>query len=142
LIITIPSKLLRRKHRYQPEKLPPGMRTAIEIDRRTIVGNELHKFRGDLVEELGGADFLSPLQRQQLELCCQLKLRCLIMDQNFADSGGEVGPDQSRSYLGYSITLGRILRFLQLDAREAAKGSPPTLRDRRSLISVSKVANG
>jgi hypothetical protein len=92
------------------------------IDRRTFEGRLLEEFRADLVAHAGGSP--NVVQTALIERCAWVQLRLAMMDSKVAT--GDFTEHDSRTYLAWANTLGRLLARLGL---EPAAAKAPTLND-------------
>jgi hypothetical protein len=99
--------LIRRTRKGRHWQLPPGSRAIFRIDNRSVIGREVTKFRTALVQHCGGEP--DAVQRQQIELACQLRARLLTMDLRFVELEGEQTELDSRTYLAWANSLSRLL---------------------------------
>jgi hypothetical protein len=76
-----------------------------KIDGRTRAGRVAKAFRQDLINHVGGDPDI--IQREIIERCVFLQLKCSLMDQKIA--GGKDTEYDSKTYLAWSASLQRAL---------------------------------
>ena len=99
-------------------RLPENLRVTVRLDRRTLAGRDAIAFRTALLRHCN--DRPSETQKALIELAVQIRMRLVVMDLKFADSG-EQSEHDARQYLAWSNSLQRALSRLGL---EGAKEQP------------------
>jgi hypothetical protein len=97
--------------------------------RRTRESRFLVTIRADLTKHLGGAPNIAQLL--MIDRIAMTLLRIELMDRDClrSDTPGELTERQSRDYLAWVNTAGRLLRSLGLDGPASAPDAFETLRD-------------
>jgi hypothetical protein len=94
-----------------------------KLDGRTKEARLIRETRAELLAHVGGSP--SATQRALIEALVQIKLRLALMDRRFVQTGEQTDHD-SRTYLAWVNTYGRMVNRLGL---EAARAQPPSVRD-------------
>lgn len=89
--------------------------TLAKLDRRTREARLMAATRAALVAHVGGRP--TAVQAALIEQAVQLQLRISTMDRKFAETGQQTEHD-SRTYLAWANTYGRLLARLGLDATQ------------------------
>jgi hypothetical protein len=125
---TLPPSAAPRKSRVRgakrPRRVSEQMTQIVPIDRRTRVGREVAAFRASLLAHVG--ENASVTQRATVELACQLRVRLVAMDLEFAEGGGAMTAHDSRTYLAWANSLARVLNRLGI---QAAPSRTPSLAE-------------
>jgi hypothetical protein len=93
---------------------------GITIDGRSRQAQALRRFRTQLVAHVGGQPSIT--EEALIASVCQLRLRLVALDENFA-ARGQMTETESRHYRGWVQSYHRALVELGLDARKAAAPS-------------------
>lgn len=101
------------------------------LDRRTFEAREFEQFRADLVEHVGGAPNVT--QRALIERAAWMRLQIVMMDTKLGC--GDFTEQDSRVYLAWVNSLGRLLARLGLEPPASAKPADPMENLRRHFAS-------
>jgi hypothetical protein len=107
---------LRVRGVHRPRRAPEDLRAPVQLDRRTKLGRAAESFRLGLVRHVGGHP--SATQAALIAQAVQLQLRLLVMDQSFAERGGQ-SAHEARQYLAWANCQARLLGRLGLKATAA-----------------------
>ena len=99
--------------------------TLAKLDRRTREARLMQPTRAALVAHVGGRP--TAVQAALIEQAVQLHLRIAAIDRKFTETGQQTDRD-SRTYLAWANTYGRLLARLGLAATPAAS------RDLRTIL--------
>ena len=99
------AKPLRLYARSNPTPMNRQTRGLPKIDGRTRAGRIAKAFRQDLIDHIGGEPNI--IQREIIERCVYLQLRCSLMDAKIA--AGKDTEYDSKCYLAWSASLQRSL---------------------------------
>lgn len=104
---------MSRARNIRPYSRQPALS---KIDQRTREWRLMCETRAELSTHVGGKP--NAVQAAIIEQLVQLKLRLAVMDRSFSESGNQT-PHDSRTYLAWSNSYGRLLR--QLGVQPAAQ---------------------
>ena len=92
-----------------------------KLDQRTKEARLMRETRAALVAHVGGKP--SAVQSAMIERACQLTLRIVAMDREFAETGAQTDHD-SRTYLAWSNSLTRTLAQLGVESATTTAREP------------------
>jgi len=94
-----------------------GSHLFVHIDHRGATMRRLRDLIALYTSDLGGEDFVSEAVRCLIRRAAMLQLQCELLDQRFAQAGGEATSAQLIDYQRTSSALRRILESLGLERR-------------------------
>jgi hypothetical protein len=90
-----------------------NLRSTIQLDQRSALGRAATAFEASLLADLGGT--LTARQRALVDMCVQLRLRCLMMEDDARRMGTASGHD-NRVYVSLVNALDHKMAMLGLEA--------------------------
>ena len=102
-----------------------GSQLLPDIDGRSAWARRLRDLINDHVSDLGGRDMVSSSEMILIRRASMMCLQTELMEQHWADAGGEATPRQIDSYSRITSSLRRVLESLGLGRR--ARDVGPTL---------------
>jgi hypothetical protein len=91
-------------------------------DARTLEGKLFKRTREELTDHCGGKP--NAVQRALIDRACHIRLRLACMDRKFGKPGGSMTEIDSRTYLAWCNTYGRLVSRLGVKGLREAEDAP------------------
>lgn len=109
------ARLMASANRGKPRRRPSeSLSVVVPIDCRTHAGKAAQALRIALLSQIGPKP--APAKLALVQQLIQLKLRLVMLDQNFLAAGGVQSAHEAAQYLSWSNSYVRGLKALGLDA--------------------------
>jgi hypothetical protein len=114
---TIPRRRLDPSLTKARSAITNGSMLLPDIDGRSAWARRLRDLVNDAVSDLGGRDMVSSAEMILIRRASMLTLQSELMEQHWADNGGEASPRQIDTYQRLTGSLRRVLESLGLQRR-------------------------